>query len=260
MNATATAPDLAELNGVKFALDRMGGGKPMLVLHGAGGSLAKAPFMAKLAERHAIWAPTHPGFHGSPLPDHFDHIDDLAYLYLDLLDAHGLQDVTVMGFSFGGWIAAEMAIKTTARIGRVILVDAVGIKVSDRTTRDIVDIFALHPMEANKLVWHDQSRVPDLSKLSDAEFTAMAKNREGITVYGWEPYLHDPKLARRLHRIKVPTMVIWGENDRLVSADYGRKYASLIPGAKFVGIPQCGHLPQMEQTEAFMKHVTSFTG
>jgi len=264
MTASPVSTDLIDLHGVQVQLVRAGGPGPerpkMLLLHGAGGSVARAPFFGRLAERFDIFAPTHPGFAGSPMPDHFDNADDLAYVYLDLLDKYDLRDVVVMGFSFGGWVAAEIATKSTARMSKLILVDAVGIKVSGPTVRDIADIYAMAPIEANRLLYHDQSKVPDLSGLPDEEFTAIAKNREALTVYGWEPYLHNPKLPRRLHRVAVPTLVLWGADDRLVSADYGRKYAALIPGARFAAIPACGHLPQVEQPEAFLRHVIDFAG
>ncbi|MGE0746789.1 MAG: alpha/beta fold hydrolase [Rhodospirillales bacterium] len=259
MTASPASTDLIDLHGVQVQLVRAGGKGPrMLLLHGAGGSVAQAPFFARLAERFDIYAPTHPGFAGSPMPDHFDAADDLAYLYLDLLDKYDLRDAVVLGFSFGGWIAAEVATKSTARIGKLVLVDAVGIRISGPTVRDIADIYAMAPMDANRLLYHDPSKVPDLSGLPDEAFTALAKNREALTVYGWEPYLHNPKLTRRLHRVNVPTLVLWGANDRLVSADYGRKYAELIPGARFTAIPDCGHLPQAEQPEAFLRHVVDF--
>ena len=143
----------------------IGEGAPILVLHGTGGGLSPdAPFLQGLAAHGRVIAPTHPGFGRSVLPDWIDSVDDLAYVYLDLLDALDLRDVTVIGFSLGGWIAAEIAVKSTARVGRLILVDAVGIKISDRLTRDIVDMFATDPGELLKLTYHDVSNALELER------------------------------------------------------------------------------------------------
>ena len=205
-------------------------------------------------------APTHPGFGRAVLPDWIDNVDDLAYIYLDLLDALDLRDVTVIGFSMGGWIAAEIAVKSTARIARLILVDAVGIKVSDRLTRDITDIFGTDPDVLLKLSWHDTSKAPDYSTLPDETMEIIARNREASALYLWEPYCHNPKLPRRLHRITVPTLLLWGEHDGLVKPAYGRAFAELIPGARFETIPGAGHVPQLEQPAAFVERVVRFLG
>jgi pimeloyl-ACP methyl ester carboxylesterase len=258
MSAAATKELLA--GSVPLSYLDLGEGAPILVLHGAGGLLPDAPFLAGLAKHGRVIAPTHPGFGRAVLPDWIDTVDDLAYIYLDLLDALDLRDVTVIGFSMGGWLAAEIAIKSTARIARLILVDAVGIKVSDRNTRDIADIFATDPAEMRRLTFHDPSKAPDLSGLSDEAMEIVARNREASALYLWEPYAHNPKLTRRLHRIDVPVLLLWGESDGIVTPAYGRAFAERIPGARFELIPAAGHAPQMEQPEEFVKHVARFLG
>jgi len=257
--SVATAKELLA-GGVPLTYLDLGAGPPLLLLHGAGGLPADAPFIAGLAKHARVIAPTHPGFGRAPLPDWIDNVDDLAYMYLDLLDALDLRDVTLMGFSLGGWLAAEIAVKSTARIGRLILVDSVGIKVSDRLTRDVVDIFATDPDVLKKLSFHDPSKAPDYSVLSDEAMEIVARNREASALYLWEPYAHNPKLPRRLHRIDVPTLVLWGEHDGIVKPAYGRAFAELIPGARFETIPNAGHVPQIEQPDAFLERVTRFLG
>jgi len=246
--------------GVPLSFLDLGAGAPILVLHGAGGLLPDAPFLSGLAKHGRVIAPTHPGFGRAELPDWIDSIDDLAYLYLDLLDALDLREVTVIGFSLGGWIAAEIATKSTARIARLILVDAVGIKISDRLTRDITDIFATEPAELLRLTFHDPSKAPDLTALSDAAVELIARNREASALYLWEPYAHNPKLVRRLHRIDVPVLLLWGESDGIVTPAYGRAFAERIPGARFEVIADAGHVPQIEQPEAFVASVARFLG
>jgi pimeloyl-ACP methyl ester carboxylesterase len=246
--------------GVPLSYLDLGAGAPILVLHGAGGLPPDAPFLGGLAKHGRVIAPTHPGFGRAELPDWIDSIDDLAYIYLDLLDALDLHDVTVIGFSLGGWLAAEIAIKSTARIARLILVDAVGIKISDRLTRDVTDIFATEPAELLRLTFHDPSKAPDLSALSDEAVELIARNREASALYTWEPYAHNPKLVRRLHRIDVPVLLLWGESDGIVTPAYGRAYAERIPGARFEVIAGAGHVPQVEQPEAFVASVARFLG
>jgi pimeloyl-ACP methyl ester carboxylesterase len=248
------------LGDVPLSFLDIGEGAPMLVLHGAGGLPPDPPYLALLAQHGRVIVPTHPGFGSAVLPDWIDSIDDLAYIYLDLLEALDLHDVTLIGFSMGGWIAAEIAVKSTARIARVILVGAIGIKISDRLTRDIVDIFATDPIELERLAVHDPAKALDFSSLSDAELEVVARNREASALYLWEPYAHNPKLPRRLHRINVPVLVLWGASDGIVTPDYGRAYAERIPGARFELIAAAGHAPQNEQPDVFVQHVTRFMG
>jgi pimeloyl-ACP methyl ester carboxylesterase len=254
------APKQLLASGVPLSYLDIGEGPPILVLHGAGGLQPQAPFLSLLAKHGRVIAPTHPGFGTAELPDWIDSVDDLAYLYLDLLDALDLREVTLIGFSMGGWIAAEIAVKSTARIARLILVDSIGIKVSDRLTRDITDIFGTDPGELQRLTYYDTSKAPDFSALSDEALEIIARNREASALYLWEPYCHNPKLTRRLHRITVPTLLLWGENDGIVTPAYGRAFAERIPGARFDVIPAAGHVPQNEQPEAFVERVARFIG
>jgi pimeloyl-ACP methyl ester carboxylesterase len=248
------------LAGVTIPYAELGSGPPILVLHGAGGPTSAAPYMQGLARHGRVIEPIHPGFGNAELPDWIDSVDDLAYLYLDLLEQLDLRDVTLIGFSMGGWLAAEIATKSTARIARVILGDAVGIKISDRLTRDIADIFATAPDEMVRIAWHDVSKAPDLASLPDAALEIVARNREASALYLWEPFAHNPKLTHRLHRINVPVLVLWGRHDGIVKVDYGRAYADLIPGAVFEVIEDAGHIPQLETPELFLEHVTRFMG
>jgi len=247
------------LQGVEVKVARKGTGAPFLLLHGGGGSVIDQPFTDELAKNYEVIAPTHPGFDGTKVPDHFDGMEDLKYLYYDLLDELDIKDGVVMGISLGGWLAAELASTSCARFSKLILVDAVGIKIGGPTDRDIVDVFGLPPDKAAELMWHDPSNARDMSGLADEALQKIAGNRIALGLYSWEPYMHNPKLRHRLHRISVPTLLIWGASDRLVTPEYGKAYAELIPGAKFVAIPEAGHSPYSEQTEAFLSQVLAFT-
>lgn len=256
MSATLPAP--RTIGGVELSLLERGTGRPILFLHGAGGLRPDAPFLDGLARHGRLVAPTHPGFGRTPLPDWIATVDDLAYLYLDLLDALDLRDVALVGTSMGGWIACEIATKCSERLSKLVLVDPVGIKVGDRETRDIPDVFALPPEQVTRLIYHDPSRAPDVTTLPDEALYEIARNREASALYLWEPYMHNPQLRRRLHRVRIPTLVLRGESDGLVSDAYARAYAAAIPGARYETIAAAGHAPQLEQPERFVDRVVRF--
>jgi pimeloyl-ACP methyl ester carboxylesterase len=248
------------VRGVQLEVVERGQGAPILWLHGEEGLDPQAPFLDLLAAAGRVLAPSHPGFGHSPETGTVDTVDDLAYLYLDLLAAQNQRGVTVIGSSLGGWIAAEMAVRSTERIGALVLVAPLGIKVGDRETRDIPDIFALHPDEVTRLQYRDPARFTvDHSKRSDDELTVIARNREATALYAWEPYFHNPKLPQRLHRVTVPTLFVWGAEDRFVGAEYyGGAYRAAIPGARLELVARAGHFPHLEQPEAVVERIRGF--
>lgn len=248
-----------KLQGMEVDVLRRGAGKPLVLLHGGGGPIGQMPFVSRLAEKFEIIAPTHPGFAGSKIPDHFDRIDDLVFLYLDLLEELDLQNVVLMGFSMGGWTAVEMATMNSARLSRLILVDSVGVKVGGREDRDIADVFALPQERLAEIMFHDVSLAPRPEDIPDEQLQIIAANRTALGVYTWEPYMHNPKLPHRLHRIKIPTHFIWGESDELVTVDYGKKFCAMIEGATMHVIEKAGHSPQMEQPDPFVDTVLAIT-
>jgi pimeloyl-ACP methyl ester carboxylesterase len=246
------------IQGIDLQVVRQGTGRPLLLLHGGDGPQDLLLFFTRLAEHFDVIAPTHPGFAGTAIPEHFDTLEDLVYLYLDLLDVLDLHDVILMGMSMGGWVAAEIAVRNTSRLSQLILVDAVGIKPGDRDTRDIADIFGLPAPEAAKLLFHDPSQAPNLATMSDDQITRLAGERIAHAMYTWEPYMHNPQLRYRLHRIDVPTLLLWGESDGVVPVVYAEAYRQMIPGAKLVVIPEAGHLPHVEQPDMVLQHILAF--
>jgi pimeloyl-ACP methyl ester carboxylesterase len=248
------------VNGITVEVIEKGRGRPLLFLHPGIGLDRNAPVIDKLAEHARVIAPSHPGFGKSEQPKSFATIDDLAYFYLDLLDELDLNDTVVVGVSLGAWIAAEIAIKSTARLSHLVLANAVGIKVGARDTRDIVDIFAITEPELNKLAYFDPTIAErDYKAMDEADVRVVARNREANARYGWSPYMHDPKLKGRLHRIRIPTLFLWGAADRILTEDYGRVYCAAIPGARFETIARAGHYPHIEQPDAFARAVFAFT-
>jgi pimeloyl-ACP methyl ester carboxylesterase len=255
-----TATSFITVHGVELKVVERGQGRPILVLHGEDGLEPSSPFLNSLATAGRVIAPSHPSYGHSPEVDSIDTVDDLAYLYLDLLTEQNLRDVVVIGCSLGGWIAAEMAVKSTERLSALILVAPLGIKVGDRETRDIPDIFALPPAEVVRLKYHDPSRAAvEYPMLSDDELTVIARNREATALYAWEPYFHNPKLRKRLHRVNVPTLLLWGASDQFVTPGYyGAAYREAIPGARLEIIERAGHLPQIERPEACVERIRLF--
>ncbi|MPZ41241.1 MAG: alpha/beta fold hydrolase [Rhizobiales bacterium] len=248
-----------KINGIRIDAIERGTGTPLLFLHPGIGIDRAAPVLDRLASHARLIAPTHPGFGNSEQPPTFDSVDDLSYFYLDLLDELDLKNVTLVGVSLGGWIAAAMAIKSTARIARLVLANPVGIKVGGRETRDIADIYAMPEKEFNERAYADPTiGARDYKTMAEADVRAAARNREATARYAWSPYMHDPKLKARLHRIKIPTLFLWGDCDRILSEHYGRAYASMIPGARFELVAKAGHFPHLEQADKFARRVHAF--
>jgi pimeloyl-ACP methyl ester carboxylesterase len=256
----AAAPRTLDFaDGLTLTIAEQGSGRPVLLLHGGAGPQSMAGFAAALApEAHAI-TPVHPGFAGAPRPDWFDSITDLAVAYLDLLDRLDLRDVTIIGNSIGGWIAAEMALRDADRIGRLVLLNAVGIRVDESGADEIVDTYALAPDEIGRLSFHNPALRPDPAALSPEQRAAMAANQQALAVYARDPYMHDPELRRQLRRVHIPVLVAWGEQDGIVGADYGRAYAQSFPNGSFHLISDAGHFPQIEQPEHVLDLVRQFT-
>ena len=154
-----------------------------------------------------------------------------------------------------------MATKDDSLISKLVMVDAYGVKLGGPFDVDIEDMWILHPAKVAALKWHDVEKGKrDFSGMSDDQLTVVAQNTESFARFCWEPYMHNPKLKHRLHRISVPTLVIWGENDGLTKSSYGKGYAERIPGAKFETIAQAGHFPHIEQPQAFAKVLSGFIG
>jgi len=248
-----------KVRGIELEVVRQGAGRPMLLLHGFQTIDPDARLLELLSRHGEIVAPSGPGFGRSPRPQDFDTVYDLVHLYLELLDTLPSHKVTLVGFSFGGWLAAEVAAACSHRLHKLVLVDPVGIKISDRETPDILDIFEKSPDEVRRRSWHDPDMfAPDFNAMSDEALTTYARNREALCLYAWHPYLYNPQLPRWLGSIKVPTLLLWGESDRVVTPDYGRAYSRLIPGSRFELIERAGHHPEIEQPEIFVERVSRF--
>jgi pimeloyl-ACP methyl ester carboxylesterase len=257
----AVTREMITLAGIEIELFESGNGKPLLFLHGAQGFMPQQPYVGLLAQRRRLIAPSHPGFGASGLPLWLDSVDDIAHLYLEFLDKRKLDRVDVVGCSLGGWLAAEIATKTPERIGRLVLVGPVGVKLGPADKLDIPDIFAMPQDKVAQLVFHDVAKGRlDPAQMTDEQLAVIARNRETTALLAWEPWMHNPKLRHRLHRITAPTLFIRGVSDGLVSQSYVDGYAKLIPNARVTTIDAAGHAPQLEQPEEFARTLFAFLG
>jgi pimeloyl-ACP methyl ester carboxylesterase len=195
------------------------------------------------AEHVHVLVPIHPGFGGTSRPEALHSVRGLAALYVALLDQLGLDDVTVIGNSIGGWIAAEIAILNSPRVSRAILIDAAGLEVPGHP---VADFFSLTLDQVFELSFHNPApfRI-DPATLSPTAQAIAAGNRAALAVYAGQA-MTDPTLGGRLHDVVVPTLVVWGDSDRMVDPEYGRAFAAAIPKARFELLTGTGHMPQVE--------------
>lgn len=248
-----------ELAGGRVHLLRGGSGEPVLFLHAAGGAGEWSPFHGLLAARgFEVIAPDHPGFGKSDEFPEVEAIDDLVFHYLDVLDALGLQRPHVVGGSFGGWIAAELAVYAPHRIGSLTLLSAAGLRLPEHPA---TDLFLLPPARLPATLFHNppppappaEAQAPDLDAIIAAyrEATALAR-------FAWVPFLNDPKLERRLRRITAPALVAAPSDDRVIPVEHAKRYADRLPDATYTEVPDCGHAMYFEKPAEFAELVAAF--
>ena len=251
-----------QLAGTTLELIERGQGRPLLFLHAGEGLAPERPWLEMLSQQYRVIAPSHPGYGGSPLIDGASGtVDDLAYLYLDLAAELGLEEAVLVGADLGGWIAAEMMVRSTARFSCLVLLAPLGIKLRGRDERDIADFDAMTRAEYLQAAWADPAKGDvGYTALPDDALAAIVRGREAFALYGWKPYMHNPRLKRWLGRIALPTLVLWGAADGVVTPDYGRRYAGFIPGARFALVDRAGHHPERERPDALADHILDFLG
>jgi pimeloyl-ACP methyl ester carboxylesterase len=227
---------------------------PIVVLHGGGGPFSVARFVEALGPN--VVAPVFPGFGGTPMVEGVSSVPHLAQRVADLMAQQALTDALVIGFSMGGWVAAELALLAPSRLRGLMLVDAAGLDVPGET---IADVFSLTPPQLSALSYHDPARFGfDPSTLSPEQRAVITGNFAALAVYAKACGMKDPTLGSRLAAVTTPTMVVWGQSDRVVTPAYGRAYAKAISNARFELIAECGHMPQLEKPEALMALVRQF--
>ncbi len=245
-----------DVRGCKLNVRRGGHGEPLLFLHGAQGLNGNEPGLEALTKHFDVIAPDHPGFGKSDLAVVVDDISDLALFYLDLLDKLALDKVHVVGQCIGGWLALEIAIRNTRRIKSLVLVNSAGIRVKGVPRADMFvcsedDLLKLLFAKGGKEWLQSWRATPDMEDIYD-------RNRAAAARYSWSPRLCNPKLDRWLHRIDVPTHIVWGSEDHLIPRAYATALKDHITGATLATIPDCAHMLHVEQPQAFAGEISQF--
>jgi len=255
--ATAQERSL-QVNGKNIQLFEGGEGPPLLYLHGAG-TFWWMPIHDLLSRSFHLYLPVHPGFGNSEGGEDIEEIADLVFHYTAFLDTLGIAKVFVVGLSLGGWAAVELALRRPDRVDRLVLVDAVGLRVEGAPT---AEFFMATPVQLRSLLFARpdsalaRTLVPDSPPPERLEMAL--RGREAAARLLWNPHFHQRKLHNRLSLIKVPTLIVWGKEDRLIPLTHGQAFAERIPGARLVGLDGCGHLPPFEQPESFVATVLPF--
>jgi pimeloyl-ACP methyl ester carboxylesterase len=254
MNANET---VLNTRGGDLLLRRAGSGPTVLFLHGAGGIPSWLPFFDKLSDRFDLLVPDHPSFGRSPTPVWLDDMADLAYFYLDLFEQLQLKDIHIIGHSMGGWLALEIAIRSQARIKSLTLIASVGIRIKGNP---VANLFFMGPEQLVRALYADPKLIAqELARTpSPEEIERIVVNRTAAARLAWHPRFFNPKLSKWLHRVSVPTQIVWGAQDQIVSPAYADEFKRLIPQAMVTMVPDAGHIPFAEKLDDVTSTVSNF--
>lgn len=253
MSTTSVVEEFVEVGGAKIHLLRGGKGPPLLFLHSIEGNLGWLPWMERVADSTAVYAPTHPGFGMSERPELLESVSDMARFYLWMIQELELREVTLVGHFLGGWIAAEIAVMNPGILRSLILVDAAGVRPE---VGEIADVFLLGEEETTKRTFYNAASVAGYAELferdlSPEEREMRIRNREMTTRLCWKPYMYDRSLGWLLQRVNTPTLIVWGAEDAIIPVDSGHRIQEAIAGSRLEVIPECGHLPHLEKPDEF---------
>jgi pimeloyl-ACP methyl ester carboxylesterase len=242
---------------IDVRLFRAGAGRPLVFLHGAGGVPPWNAFFEKLAGRYDVFVPEHPGFGTLDNANEIKNVADLAMYYLDFLDALDTPAVHLVGHSLGGWTAAEIAVRNCSRLASLSLIAPAGIRVKGIPCGDN---FIWSPEETARHLFHDQklAEVMLSAMPSEEETDRQLANRFMAARLGWDPRWFNPALERWLHRIKLPSLLLWGADDKLLPSAYAKRWQELVPGLGADLIAECGHLPHVEKADATAGKILRF--
>jgi pimeloyl-ACP methyl ester carboxylesterase len=249
--------------GTDLTFIRGGKGRPLLVLHEELGHPGWLQWHSELARDHELFIPVQPGFYGTQRVEWIANIRDLAGFYGRVLRDMKLTPVDVVGFSTGGWIAAEMAAQNFQQLHRMALVGAAGVR---PPSGEIMDIFTLTARSYLTATVLDANDTPELAKLYGGErtpeqFEAFEDARTEIARLAWEPYLFSPSLPKLLEGVTgLPTLIIWGRQDPVIPVSASELYNKSIAGSKLALLDRCGHRPEIEKTAEFVKLLRDFLG
>jgi pimeloyl-ACP methyl ester carboxylesterase len=251
---------LIEVAGTRVQVLQGGSGTPLLVLHGAGGNPGWLPYHQALARQFTVYAPSHPGYDRSSRPEWISSMSDMAHFYRQFIEALGLAPVHLMGFSMGGWLAAEIVAMCPPYVQRLVLVDAAGVKPQ---VGEIAELLMVSQDVVEKLRFYDPTQVPDYDTLVRQSLTPEEQemqwhNREMTSRLCWKPYFHNPKLPAYLRGVKTPTLIVWGQQDAIIPVNCGALYQQALTNATLHVIDRCGHVPALEKPQEFLTAVRAF--
>jgi pimeloyl-ACP methyl ester carboxylesterase len=239
----------ADVGDVSLELIEAGDGPTLLFLHGEDGLRWSGPVLEALSDQFRVYAPHHPGWGGTTRPPYVTDVGDLAGVYAEYVEEHLPHPVVVVGCSFGGWVAAQLAVVTRAELRGLVLVAPTGVKLGAREERDYADIYMAAFDEIPEILYGEAARAPDLTDLSDDDYLYLATAQEATARYCWKPYMHDPKLPHWLRRIHAPTMLVHGARDHFaLLPEFYERYAALIgkDGARVEQLDGIGHRVEEE--------------
>jgi len=248
--------EFIEVNGLPTHLFRGGSGPPLVYLHGVAPAGEWLPLHDCLAQRFTVYAPDHPGFGRTERPESLEGMDDLVLHYDELFRALELTAPPLVGFSLGGWIAADFAVTYPDRVSALVLLNAAGLHLDGAL---IGDLSALAGRKLAETVFHDQALAREFFGARRGPEARVEQFRALTTaaLLAWNPWF-DPKLARRLRRVSAPALALWGEHDRLIPPAYAHAYAEALPDCRVEILPGCGHMAPIECPEAVADAITRF--
>ena len=246
--------------GADLTVVRGGSGKPLLMLHDELGYPGWMTWNEELAKDREILIPLQPGFGKTPRIEWIRNYRDLGGFYANVVRELNMAPLDVIGFSAGGFIAAEMAAADPKMFSHLVLVAPMGIKPAEG---EIADIFPLTIRTLMRMTVADQA-APEFGKIYGGEMTpeqfeAFEDARAESARLGWEPYMHNPSLPYLLAGAKsLPTLLVWGTKDRIVPKGCIAAYQRALPQAKVTEIADVGHRPEIENSAEFVKAVKGF--
>ena len=256
----AWVDEFREYGGARLHLMKGGEGPPVLVLHGAGGNPGWMGYHREMAKSFTLYVPSHPGFEKSTRPSWIDSIDAVAHFHLGLMEEMGVERYSVLGFSMGGWIAAEMAAMSPHSLDKLVISSGVGIRPEEG---EIAELFTVSREAVGAMRFFDPSQVPDYDELFGQPMTreqaaVERDNRETASRWCWSPYMYNPNLPHYLKRASMPTLIVWGREDAIVPVECAELYRQAIRNSRVHLIDRCGHSPQMEKPQEFLDAVVPF--
>ena len=254
--------ETAQVSGSELVILKGGTGKPLLVLHDELGFPGWLKWNSALARRRTLIIPMHPGYGATAAPEWIRNARDLAGFYSIYLRQQKLAPIDVVGFSFGGWIAAEMAAANPAQFEHMVLVGPAGIKPSKGDIMDFFQVMAPDQLAATVLNPDETPEFKDLfGGIGPEAFALMEDARAQTARLAWQPFMHNPGLGKLLEVAdSLPTLLVWGKQDAVVPVSAADDFKAAIKNSRLVTFDRCGHRPEIEKSDDFVREIQNFLG